>query len=257
MKVVKYQLLLAVALLVGVAIGFFAGESAPEAKPAEAEKPVRKAVVEDKGEAATIAALRHRVAELEKLLAAEKEAKAGDADTNVIAVATAHPEPPRFGNLRERLENLKKTDPEQYVQTTNNMARWRQRRAERAQSTLGFLSSVDTARMSAKARKTHEALQELVVHRAEIEEQLHQLDLPNEDRGQLMEELRQTHREWMRLNGEERKNLFDETARNLGFEGQDVNDFTTAILEVIDATDGIRGPGQRRGPRGPGGPGGR
>lgn len=258
MKVIKHQLFIAAALLTGVAIGFFAGDHAPAAKPEEAERSVRKAgVVADKGEEATIVALRRRVADLEKLLA-EKDGQSEVAISNAVAVATAArpPEPPR-GNWRERLEEMKKNDPERYMQTTNRIAQWRRHQAERAQSTLGFLSSVDTSRMGNRAKRTHEALQELIARREEISEQLHQEDISDEDRGQLMEELHQTHRELMRLNGEERKNLFDETARNLGFEGQDVHDFTTAILEVIDATDGGRGPGRRSGPRGPGGPGGR
>ena len=261
---IKYQLFIAMALLVGVAIGFFAAEPAP----AKVEEPAPKhekgpAVKDAKDESATIAALRREIADLRKSLAA-KESEGEEravSESSTVEQARVSPPPERPRNPREWMENLKKTDPERYTQTTNRMAQWRRSRAERAQTTLGFLSSVDTSRMSAGAKKTHAALQDLIAKREEIEASLHQEDLSDEERGQLMGELRSTHHEMMRLNAEERKNLFEETARNLGFEGQDVKDITETIQEVIDATDGGWGPrrgGHHGGPRGQqGGPGGR
>lgn len=261
MKVVKHQLFIAAALLAGVAIGFFAGDQQPPAaKPMEPERPVQKAAVADRGAEATIAALRRRVADLERQLA-ERDVQSEAAVSNAVAEAMARPPEPPRGNWRERMEEMRRNEPERYAQMTNRMAQWRQRRTERAQSTLGFLSSVDTSRMGGRAKRTHEALMELVARREEVAGQLDQADLSDEERGQLLEELRQSHRELTRLNAEERRNLFAETARNLGFEGQDVKDITATIQSVIDATDGGWGPGRRgggpRGPGGPGGPGGR
>ena len=71
-----------------------------------------------------------------------------------------------------------------------------------------------------------------------------------------MGELHSTHHELMRLSGEERNNLFEETARNLGFEGEDAKEISATIQEVIRATDAGWG-GHHGGHRGPGGPGGR
>ena len=215
-----------------------------------------KKSVADKGEEATVKALRHRIADLEKLLA-EKDGKSEIAISNAVAEAVKNrpPEPPRQ-NWRERMEEMKKNDPERYTQMTNRFANWRRSRAEQARNKIDFLSSIDTSHMSAGAKKTHDALQELIARREGIEQQLQSPDLTDEERGKLMGELHSTHHELMRLNGEERNNLFEETARNLGFEGEDAKEISATIQEVIRATDSGWG-GHHGGHRGPGGPGGR
>ena len=258
MHILKYQMFIAAALFAGVAIGYLVKDEPIAAEEPAAKTPPKKTVA-DKGEAATVKALRRRVAELEKMLA-EKDGKSEIAISNAVAEAVKNrpPEPPR-GNWRERMEELKKNNPEEYARRTNWWAQVRRTRSEQARNKIDFLSSVDTARMSAGARKTHEALQALIVRREEIERQLQQPDLSDDERGKLMGELHSTHHELMRLNGEERGNLFEETARNLGFEGEDAKEITATIQEVIRATDsgwgGGRHHGGHRGPP-PGGQGG-
>ena len=254
---IKHQMFIGAALLAGVAIGYFVKDEPIPAEESKVEAKAKKPVA-DKGDEATVKALRHRITELERLLA-EKEDKSEIAISNAVAEAVKirPPEPPR-GNWRERMEEMKKNDPERYTQTTNRFAQWRRDRAAQARDKIDFLSSIDTSHMSAGAKKTHNALQDLIARREELEQQLHQEDLSDEERGRLMRELGDSHRELMRLNGEERKNLFDETAKGLGFTGADAKEFTATIQEVIEATDS--GWGGRRhggGPRGPGGPGGR
>ena len=255
---IKHQMFIAVALLAGVAIGYFVkDEPIPaEESPKVAEK-AKKPVV-DKGEEASVKALRRRIAELERMLA-EKDDKSEIAISNAVAeaVQSRPPESPRQ-DWRERMEEMKKSDPERYTQMTNRFAQWRRSRSEQARNKIDFLSSIDISRMSAGAKKTHNALQDLIAKREEIEQQLQAPDLSDDERGRLMGELHSTHRELMRLNGEERKNLFEETARNLGFAGEDAKEFSATIQDVIEATDSGFGfhHGGHRGPP-PGGRGGR
>ena len=247
---IKHQMFIAAALLAGVAIGYFVKDEPIPAEEPKTEEKAKKPVA-DKGDEASVKALRHRIAELEKLLA-EKDGESEIAISNAVAEAakTRPPEPPR-ANWRERMEEMKKNDPERYTQMTNRFAQWRRDRAAQAQDRMDFLSSIDTSRMSAGAKKTHNALQELIAKREEIEQQLHQEGLSDEERGKLMRELGDSHRELVRLNGEERKNLFDETAKGLGFTGADAKELTATIQEVIEATDS--GWGGRRHRGGPGG----
>ena len=249
---IKHQMFIAVALLVGVAIGYFVKDDPIPVEESNAEEVAKKPVA-DKGEEATVKALRRRIAELEKLLA-EKSGESEIAISNAVAEAVKNrpPEPPR-GNWRERMEELKERDPARYTQMTNRFAQWRRSRAEQARNKIVFLSSIDTSHMSADARKTHDALQDLIARREEIEQQLQDPDLSDDDRGKLMGELHSTHHELMRLNGEERNNLFEETARNIGFEGEDAKEISATIQEVIRATDsgwGGHHGGHRGGPRG-------
>ena len=254
---IKHQMFIAVALLAGVAIGYFVKDEPIPAEEPKVEEKAKKPVV-DKGDEASVKALRRRIAELERMLA-EKDGKSEIAISNAVAeaVQSRPPEPPRQ-DWRERMEEMKKSDPERYTQMTNRFAQWRRSRSEQARNKIDFLSSIDISRMSAGAKKTHNALQDLIAKREEIEQQLQAPDLSDDERGRLMGELHSTHRELMRLNGEERKNLFEETARNLGFAGEDAKEFSATIQDVIEATDSGFGfhHGGHRGPP-PGGRGGR
>ena len=252
---IKHQMFIAAALLAGVAIGYFVKDEPIPAEAPKVEEKAKKSVA-DKGEEASVKALRHRITELEKLLA-EKDGKSEIAISNAVAEAVkARPPAPPPQNWRERMEEMKKNDPERYTQMTNRFANWRRSRAEQARNKIDFLSSIDTSHMSAGAKKTHNALQELIARREGIEQQLQSPDLTDEKRGKLMGELHSTHHELMRLNGEERNNLFEETARNLGFDGEDAKEISATIQEVIHATDAGWG-GHHGGPRGPRGQGGR
>lgn len=258
---IKHQMFIALALLSGVAIGYFVkNEPVAAEKSAKAEERAKKPVA-DRGEEASVKALRARIAELEGQLAEREETVA---ISNVVAEAAQArpPESPRQ-SWRERMDEMKKNAPERYAEMTNRFARWRRDQSERARNKIDFLSSIDTTQMSAEAKKTHAALQNLIARREELSALLHQEDLSDEERGQVMRKLGESHHEMMRLNAEERRNLFAETARNLGFEGEEANEFSATIQAVIEATDGGWGGGHHGGgrhgggPRGAGGPGGR
>ena len=245
--------------MAGVAIGYFVKDEPIPAEEPKTEEKAKKSVA-DKGEEASVKALRHRIAELEKALA-EKDGKSEIAISNAVAEAVKNrpPEPPR-GNWRERMEEMKKTDPERYTQMTNRFAQWRMRRAAEARGKMDFLASIDTSRMSGKAKKTHDELQELLAKREDIEERLHQEGLSDDQRHQLMGELHATNGELWRLNGQEQKNLISEMTKELGFTGEDAAEVSGTVQAIIDATsnfNGFRPPHHGGGSRGPGRQGGR
>lgn len=233
---------------------------APRAEGPVAEKPrsadVPKKTIDDKGESASLKALRARIRDLEARLAA----KDGEIVAATNALAADRPlEPPRHENFRERLERLKTDDPARYAQITNNMAQWRRRRAEQQEARMEFLTSVDTSRMSSAAKGVHASLQRYATEREEIERQLQNENLTDDERHELFERMHEANRQVMALNGVERQNLIEETAKNLGFEGDDVKDIAATMQEIIRATDNGFGPhgghGRHgRGGRGPGGP---
>ena len=65
---IKHQMFIAAALLVGVAIGYFVKDEPIPAEEPKVEEKTKKSVV-DKGEEASVKALRRRIAELERALA--------------------------------------------------------------------------------------------------------------------------------------------------------------------------------------------
>lgn len=258
---IKTQLFIGAALIVGVAIGYFAGgHGAAVAPSSEKPTPAVSKHLADHGDEASVRALRKRVKELEELLAA-RDLQSEVAISNAVAAAAKAP-PPRF-NPREMMENIRKTDPARYTQMTNRIEQWRLRREARTRSTMEFLSSIDTSQMSKDVRKVHDDLLALIERRAELEAQIHGEGTTDDERWQLIRELGSTHRELQKLNAAERYNLLGETAKALGFEGEDAKEVVDAVQEVIRATDsgwgghgGGRGRGGQRGPGGPGGPGG-
>lgn len=231
---IRQQLFIGAALVCGVAIGYFARSSSDAPREAEPAHPHERRAISDRGESASINALRHRIAELEKQLAAAGAAAedGSAASTNLVAVENR----PR-GDPQQWLENLKQKDPERYTQMTNRFAQWRLRRNERAQRTMEFLASVDTSRWNDKQRQTHEDLQDMIVRKDELDEQMQSPDLTPIERKQLFDEMRETDKELRQLNNRERRALIEATARAAGLK-KNVGQVVNTIQEVIQATDG-------------------
>ncbi|MBQ6331026.1 MAG: hypothetical protein IJI35_18560, partial [Kiritimatiellae bacterium] len=144
---IKHQMFIGMALIAGVAAGYFmrgdgGGAKAPSDEPAPA--PARRGRIADDGEKASVRSLRRRIAELERMLAA----KGLDVSNAVAEVRKIVPEGGDRRDPRAWLENLRNSDPQRYAQMTNRFARWRRHRSERARSTIDFLSSIDTSQMS-------------------------------------------------------------------------------------------------------------
>jgi len=238
---------IAVALLVGAALGYCLAPSSapapadePEAKPERAQRP-RQGDGSDRSEARR---LRARVRELEEALAKQgvevEQAKEEDERRE------------RRFDPRAEAERLQREDPARYAQMTNGMAQFRRRRLERAQSKIDFLSSVDTSRMSPEARRTHEELQGMIERREELEDRMRNfLDMTEDERRAAFEEMREADGRIRELNRAERENLLVQTAETLGFRGDDAKEIAETVKGIYEATDSGWGGG-----RGPGGPGG-
>ena len=243
---VKNAALTLAALLLGAGVGYVVADKKDSDVPQKQQEETRSAkAIADNGEQASLKALRARISELEQQLAKKSEAE---------KVAAPEPSPSRFIESHvERMKKMAVDDPERYAQITNRIANWRRSRSEQARSRIDFLSSIDTSRMSAQAKKVHEDLQELVARREELEEDLHKHGLDDTKRHELFQELRDVGMKMHELNRKERDNLLAETARTLGFEGSDADEIVTTVKEVFKATEsGWGGPGF-----GPGGRGGR
>ena len=233
--------LAAVALFAGAAAGYCLAPRASGAAAAPAADKKAMRPIADAGESASVKSLRARVAELERLLAESRKAAAStNAISNAVAGARMQWGAGR-GNPRDWLENMKKSDPERFVQMTNRFEQMRRHRAERQRRNLDFLASVDTSRMSAKAKRTHVALQEAMARREELVNQIREVhedaDAAEADRREVFRQMRENENELRRLRLEERDNLFESTANALGFEGDDAKEIVDTLKEVVSATD--------------------
>lgn len=219
---IKSQLFIAAALLVGVGIGYFVKEGTPAEvrdDSAGTVQPARKI--------ADVGVVRERRQIIETLTV-----------TNVVTITNSagfagggRPDPRRW------LEDMKRNDPARYVQTTNRFAQFRRRRQERQAARLDYLSSIDTSRMSAEGRANHSRLQDLIVTRDELEERLHQEGLTDDERGEIMHKLHESGHQLRQANQVERGVLLDETAKELGLDEEMSRAFSDTIKDIIEATE--------------------
>ena len=240
---IRTQMFIGAALLTGVAIGYLAK---PEPKVQETDAEIEEAVAalfSDRGEEASIAALRARVSELEAMLASRDGApasaqKVGEPREGApFRRGEGRRGPPSAEEMRERFARMEKEDPARFAQMTNHFAQMRQRRIDRAQSKIDFFASVDTSRMSASAKKTHENLQSLIARREEIEEQMFNLDIDEDERRQVFQEMRETDEAIRELSMVERENLLTQMAEALGLGADEAAEMNSTIAEILEATN--------------------
>jgi len=255
---IKSQLFIAAALFVGVAIGYVMKPDRTEAETDGDTGHVAAAAIDDKGAAASVRALRARIAELEKLLAVREAEKSAEQPTQEQPVAAAGERrgPPSMKEMRERMERMEKEDPERFAQMTNRMTRWRQRRVERANAKLDFLSSVDTSSMTDEQKKSHEEYQRLIERREQLEEKMHNPEMTDEDRDDIFRDMRETDHALRHAARAERETLMGQMAQALGLSGDDAASVSETLDDIIRSTEQGRGFGPPPPDGGHGAPGG-
>lgn len=235
---------------------------APQQVVAEEAAPVaqRLAVVPSNGDALALSkalseveALKVEKAALQKALA---EAQAAGEEATKAAV-----EPPKRLSMRERMEELKKQDPERYRQMEERRAQFQQALQDAREKRDDFLGSVDLALFTPEERLVHEQFTAALAKQAEMEERMRALfesgEMPSEEQRAEMRETQHTLRD---LREAERSALLGAVATSMGLSESDSADFAQLMTEIYDATsNGMRmrpGRGDAGGPEGPGGPGG-
>ena len=242
---IRTQLFIGAALLAGVAIGYIAKPERPYA-PVDEDDEAVAALFSDRGDEASVAALRARVSELEAMLAGGVEAspaeqKVGEEEPTPRRRGRRRG-PPSAAEMRERFAQMEKEDPVRFAQMTNHFAQMRQHRVDRAQARLDFLASVDATRMSESARKTHESLQALIARREEIESQMFDPEIGDEERREIFREMRETDGALRELSMVERDNLISQVGESLGLGAEESSEMNATIMDILDATDFRPGP---------------
>jgi len=223
-------------------------ETAPETRlegRARLTPTVRTVTVTNSAsERAANAALRRRIAELEQALAARA------AKPEPVAVARqeqAREEPPRRPSFMERMEQLKAEKPEEYAEMQKRREEFRQSMEQRAQDRAAFIAAVDTKNMSDEQRENHEKLQQAV---ARVNELMALMGQPDAERGaDMRHEMGDAMRQLGELYGSERRYLFEETARAVGYEGDQASEFADHMQTIIENTSMVPGFGRRGGGR--------
>ena len=225
------------ALVLGAAGGFAVGMSRrPNAEPVEAK--AEKPVVSD--DAARLATARKRIAELERGLAAAKRAAAASKDAK--REKSAPPSAPTNaaerviaveGDGKDVLDTLKgQLSHEEFSQVTNAMTQMRAWLAEKAKGRMDFLASINLDGMSADERKNHAKFLELMERREAAAAKM-KGGIPDAATIQKLVELEV---EMAPVAKKARSALVRQVARELGYQGEDVEVVRDTIDTIFDCT---------------------
>lgn len=266
----KTNLMIAVAALAaGAGMGYaLAPRPAAVGAPDPSEQAGAVQAIADVGGDASVAALRARIAELERTLGAKAE-EAGEAKADAVLTDLGipvekaedgtyrlrQPTPDEMRRLmRQGREMWRREHPEEVARFEENMRRMAERRASQVKSRIEFLASIDTSTMSESDKATHEDVQQLMSRREELLARMQEEGLSDDEREQIGRELFETDRALRDKSGSEREILIRQTAEALGFTGDDAETIVGTIGEIIEATEsrgrfgGPGGPGDRGGP---------
>lgn len=244
------------ALVCGIAIGYGLHPSG-SGTPTETKTPLkpRKSGLADESE---VARLQRRLRDLERQLAQRRPptaptAAAPERAETATGTTNATPQPVRRGpptaaDMRARMEEMRKNDPQRYTQMTNRFAQMRQRNLSRVQNQLDLLESVDRSRLTKAEQDVHDQYQEAVARREELREMLNPQNegITEEQRREAFRELRDLDRQTQRLAESERNTLLTQAARDLGVTGTEAAEFAETVSAIYEATQTRGGPG---GPR--------
>jgi len=215
------------------------------------EAPSRTVVVKDETALHTAEALRKRVAELEKGLAA-RDAELEQLNQKRQAEAVS-PRMPGRGDFRRRMEQFKKENPERYAEMEKQREEMRQRMERDKEDRANFLASVNTQSMNENQKANHEKLLETL---AKVEELRAQREQANAEPGSVADTefhqaMGQTMMELGTLYEQERMCLLEQAAFAAGYEGNDAATFVEYIQEAVQSTTMPWGPGGHGGGRPP------
>ncbi len=224
-------------------------EEEPDPAPLMAQpmKEVRhESISPDAALLAEANALRKRVAELEKALAERETAIAQVPETPKEEQAPR--DRSRRQSFAERMEQMKKENPEQYAEMQKRREEFRQNMEQRAVERASFLDAVDTQGMTAEQRENHDELLATVARVNELMAQIMQSDGNRDATHDLRHEMGETMGALGALYENERQYLLESTARAAGYSGDDISAFASHVQTIIQNTTmspgfGGRGPG--------------
>ncbi len=192
----------------------------------------------DTGDTNELTTLRSQLAEKEAVL-------------ETLASRASNTNRPPRESWEDRMARMKEEEPEEYAEMIQRREeRQQEMRYSLAERTATFMD-LDTSMMTEEERANHELLVEKMAKVWELTEQFQDPEAAP-DR-EAMRELFTEMNEARPLMRDERTVMFKQLGTELGYEGQDAEDFATHVEDIIGATS-LQMPG--RGGRGGGGRGG-
>ena len=232
------------ALALGAAGGFAAATWRSQNPESEAIQEEKTAVEKPStsGDAARLAKAQKRIAELERDLAAARRAATALKAESQKKVASAQAETNKAervialkGDGRDVLGALEsQLSQDEFSQVTNAMTQLRARLAEKAKGRMEYLASINTDGMSDDERENHAKFLKLMERREAIAAKM-KGGIPDMTSIQKMVELEM---EMAPVAKKARSALVGQVARELGYQGDDVEVVRDTVNTIFDCTSG-------------------
>jgi len=136
---------------------------------------------------------------------------------------------------RQRLEELKETDPERYEQIQEQRRNRRERMTDTLARQSAFVINMDADAMNEDQRRNHERLAEVMAENWTCMETI-RTQPETDEAGQARRTLRNNMSEMRNLFSVERETALLELGRDMGYDGQDGKAFSETVKEIYDMT---------------------
>lgn len=140
-----------------------------------------------------------------------------------------------IGRSRQRLEELKETDPERYEQIQEERRNRRERMTDTLARQSAFVVNMDVDAMNEDQRSNHERLAEVMTENWTCMETI-RTQPETDEASQARRTLRSNMSEMRDLFGVERETALLELSRTMGYDGEDGRAFSETVKEIYDMT---------------------
>lgn len=167
------------------------------------------------------------------------------AATNSNEGAAVDERRPRRESFAQRMERMRQENPEEYAEMQRRRDEFRQRITQLAYDRNDFLTAINVKNMNAAQRENHEKLLETVDHVNGLIAEMETAD--GERRREIGRAMAEAGMALDALYAEERRYLFEEAARSMGYRGNDAAAFADHAQSIIENTSLMPNLGRGRG----------
>ncbi len=211
---------------------------APESSDVQSEAGTKKVNSRDDKFQKEIAELRKKLREKEKEISSLRDSiEAGVQPDSNLRRPDSSPDPQQRGDMSwtERMEKLKKENPERYEEMRNRMLEFGKRIESTAVENQNFLANLDKSRMSQEELENHAKIEEMVKVNAELSARINQ-DPESPESEELRREMFSNFRELREIFDTERNYALKQFARTLGYSDNGADTFTEYVDYIYKMT---------------------
>jgi hypothetical protein len=177
-------------------------------------------------------ALKTRIQELEASLAAKDGALAMLRNS----MTNRPPDPPRWGGRTNWLESLKTEDPKRYEEIMKQREETRRRVNEGFAKRAAHFLNKDNSQLTEEQTAQYNQMLDLLNNTWQLSEQLNNTAIPDDQRRELMGQMRDNMRELSPMLEDQRQREFYDIGKSIGYNDAEAENFVTYLNEVIDIT---------------------